>query len=87
MTWADVGAVEAMTWDSLLDSPRRVTTFAILPNGDLAEFEKLVMLVELGDLTKLGEVAILVEVSNLGELARLGEVAIRGEVAKIGELE
>ena len=81
MTWAAVGAVEAMAWDSLLDSPRRVTTFAILPNGDLAEFEELVMLVELGDLTKLGEVASLVEVSNLGE------IAVRGEVAKIGELE
>ena len=81
MTWADVGAVEDMAWDSLLDSPRRVTTLEILPNGDLAELEELVLLVELGDLTELGEVAILVEVSNLGE------VAIRGEVAKIGELE
>ena len=81
MTWTDVGAVEAMAWASLLDSPRRVTTFAILPNGALAELEELGMLVELGDLTELGEVAILVEVSNLGE------VAIRVEVAKIGELE
>ena len=47
MTWTDVGAVEDMVWDSLLDSPRRVTTFVILPSGDLAELEGLGMLVDL----------------------------------------
>ena len=65
MTWADVGAVEDMAWDSLHDSPRRVTTLAILPNGDLAELEELGMLVELGELEEL---VLLVELGDLTEL-------------------